>query len=62
MVVTVLKMCHMSAPHFFEIFIFFFRIFHATCHFNIVPRVKSLSESQFDPYICYFDYILVHLF
>jgi len=25
-----------------------------------VTRVKLLSESQFDPYICYFYYISIH--
>jgi len=37
------------------------------CHVNIVQvskvtRVKSLSESQFGPYICYFDYISLYFF
>jgi len=27
-----------------------------------VTHVKSLFEYQFGPHICYFDYILVHLF
>jgi len=46
------------------------KIIHVTCHVNIMPRVKlvkvtcvkSLFESQFGPYIYYFDYISVHLF
>jgi len=33
-----------------------------TCQVSKVIHVKSLSESQFGPYICYFDYISVHLF
>jgi len=60
-----------SFEFFFEFFIFYFlKIIHATCHISIVPRVKSvkvsrvksLSESQFGPYIYYFGYISVHLF
>jgi len=49
------------------------KIIHVTCHIIIVPhvvtcqvskmtRVKSLFESQFSPYICYFNYISVHFF
>jgi len=40
------------------------KIIHAqycvTCQVSKVTRVKSLSESQFGPYICYFYYISVH--
>jgi len=60
MVVIVLKMCYVSAPHYFDFFIFL--IIHVTCHVNTVSRVKSMFESQFGPYICYFDYISVHFF
>ena len=35
------------------------RQYCTTCQVNMVTRVKSLSESQFDPYICYFDSIPV---
>jgi len=32
------------------------------CQVSKVTHVKSLSESQFGPYIYYFDYISVHVF
>jgi len=32
------------------------------CQVSKVTRVKSLFESQFGSYICYFDYISVHFF
>jgi len=61
-----------SAPHFFDFFNFLFlkkklfmpraRQYCATCQVSKVTHVKSLSKSQFGPYICYFDYILVDLF
>jgi len=38
------------------------RQYCATCQVSKVTRVKSLSESQFGPYICYFYYISVHFF
>jgi len=31
-------------------------------HISKMTRVKSLFESQFGPYICYFNYISVHFF
>jgi len=33
-----------------------------TCQVSKVTRVKSLFESQFGPYICYFNYISVLFF
>jgi len=38
------------------------RYYCVMCQVNKVTRVKSLSESQFGSYICYFDYISVHFF
>jgi len=38
------------------------RQYCATCQVSKVTRVRSLSEYQFGPYICYFDYISVHFF
>jgi len=37
------------------------RQYCATCQVSKVTRVKSLSKSQIGPYICYFNYISVHL-
>jgi len=63
-------MFHVSTPNFLFNFFNFFKIFyfhlchrsrqyHVTCQVSIVTHVKSLFESQFGPYICYFYFISV---
>jgi len=32
------------------------------CQVSKMTHVKSLFESQFGPYICYFNYISIHFF